>query len=47
MNLPTFIVAAVITAIVLAIVLTGIRNRKAGKGGCSCGGDCGSCSGCH
>ena len=47
MNLPTFLVAAVIAAIVLAIVVTGIRNKKAGKGGCACGGDCGSCRGCH
>ena len=48
MNRPTFLIAAVIAVIFLAIVITGIRNKKAGKGGCSCGGNCGSCgAGCH
>ncbi len=48
MNLPTFIGAGVVLAIFLAIVITGIRNKKAGKGGCSCGGSCSSCGGgCH
>lgn len=48
MNLPTLIVAAVIAVIFLSIVITGIRNKKAGKGGCSCGGNCANCgAGCH
>ena len=38
---PTIIVAAIVAAVFLAIVITGIRNRKKGKGSCSCG-----CSGC-
>lgn len=41
MNIPTIIVAAIIAVIFLSIVITGIRNKKKGKGGCSCG-----CSGC-
>ena len=32
----------------VAIVVKGIYNRRHGKGGCSCGGDCGACGGgCH
>lgn len=40
-NLPTVIIAAVIAIVFIAIVIRGIRQRKQGKGGCSCG--CGSC----
>ena len=43
MNLPTFIVAAIVAILFLAIVVKGIQNKKNGKGGCSCGGSCGSC----
>ncbi len=38
---PTIIVAAIVAAVFLAIVVTGIRNKKKGKSSCSCG-----CSGC-
>ena len=38
---PTLIVAAIVAAVFLAIIITGIRNKKKGKGSCSCG-----CSGC-
>ena len=41
MNVPTLIGALII----LAIVGRGIYNRKHGKSGCSCGGDCDCCSG--
>lgn len=48
MNLPTIIIALVVLSIFVAIVARGVHNRKKGKGGCSCGGDCGSCGGsCH
>lgn len=48
MNLPTLIVGLIVFGIFFAIVITGIRNKKAGKGGCSCGSNCSSCSGgCH
>lgn len=48
MNLPTIIIGLVVLAIFVAIVARGVHNRKNGKGGCSCGGDCASCGGsCH
>ncbi len=48
MNLPTIIIGLVVLGIFVAIVARGIHNRKNGKGGCSCGSDCGACGGsCH
>ena len=42
MNLPTIIAATVVVAILLAIIVSGIRNRKKGKSACaSC--NCSSC----
>ena len=43
MNWPTILIAAAIAGIVAAIIIVAIRNKKKGKGGCSCGGECGSC----
>lgn len=40
-NLATIIVALIILAIVAAIIIVRIRDKKAGKSSCSCG-----CSGC-
>lgn len=45
MNLPTIIVAALLAVVLLAIVAFSIKKK--GKGGCSCGGNCGSCDHCH
>ena len=45
MNVPTLIGALIILVIFVAIVGHGIYNRKHGKSGCSCGGDCDCCSG--
>lgn len=46
--LPTILVATIVAAIFLAIVITGIRNRKKGKHSCSCGcGGCGMKDMCH
>ena len=46
-NAPTVILALLILAAFVAIVVRGVRRRKQG-GGCSCGGNCGCCSGaCH
>ena len=42
MDWPTILVSALIAGIVAAIIICGIRNKKKGKGGCSCG----SCGGC-
>ncbi len=47
MNLPTFLVAAVVAAIFVAIIVRGIKNHKEGKSSCACGGDCAHCKGCH
>lgn len=47
-NLPTVIGAVIVFGIVLLIIFRGIKNKKAGKGGCGC--DCENCSGsdlCH
>ena len=44
MNAPTIIVGLIVLAVFAAIVGKGIYNRR---GGCSCGGDCGSCGACH
>ena len=37
----------IVLVVFAAIVGKGIYNRRHGKGGCSCGGDCGACGGCH
>ncbi|MCI6925805.1 FeoB-associated Cys-rich membrane protein [Butyricicoccus porcorum] len=50
MNLATFLVAALVAAVFLAIVISGIRKRKNGGSSCSCGGSCGGCGmadACH
>ena len=48
MNIPTIIIALLILAAFVAIIAKGIYRWKNGKGGCACGGDCGSCGGsCH
>lgn len=47
MNAPTIIAALIVLVVFAAIVGKGIYNRHHGKGGCSCGGDCGACGGCH
>ncbi|MBR3988833.1 MAG: FeoB-associated Cys-rich membrane protein [Clostridia bacterium] len=41
MNWQTWVVLGVIAVIFLAVVITGIINKKKGKHSCSCG-----CSGC-
>ena len=45
-NLATIIVALVILAAVVFVIRKMIRDKKRGKGGCSCGSDCGSCGAC-
>ncbi|SFP88044.1 hypothetical protein SAMN05216343_11712 [Oscillibacter sp. PC13] len=47
MNLPTLIGTLLVLAVFGTIVGRGIYNHKHGKRGCSCGGDCGSCSACR
>ncbi|MBQ4088834.1 MAG: FeoB-associated Cys-rich membrane protein [Clostridia bacterium] len=46
--MATWIVGGVLLVVVCAIIRKMIKDKRAGKGGCSCGGDCGHCSGgCH
>ena len=46
-NLATIVVSLIVLAIVSLVVWKMVRDKKRGKGGCSCGGDCGACGGCH
>ncbi len=41
-NIATLIVCAVLIALVAAVIVFMIRNRKKGRGSCPCG----SCGGC-
>ena len=41
-NIGTIIVCAVLAAIVVAVIVTMVRNRKKGKSSCGCG--CSACS---
>ena len=46
----TIIIASIIIIGVVAVIVADIRNKKKGKGSCSCGGSCGSCGmngSCH
>ena len=48
MNLPTILIGLLVLAVFAAIVARGVYNKKHGRSGCSCGGDCGACGGsCH
>ena len=44
-TLWTILIAAALAALGVLAVRSLIRERK--KGGCSCGGDCSRCRGCH
>ena len=47
-NLSTILISLAILAVFVAIVAKGVYNRRHHKGGCSCGGSCGTCgAGCH
>ena len=45
-NLATIIVALVLLAVVVLVIRKMIRDKRQGKGSCSCGGSCGSCGAC-
>lgn len=47
MNLPTILIGLLVLAVFTAIVARGLYNKKRGRGGCSCGGGCGSCHACR
>ncbi|MGN8898145.1 FeoB-associated Cys-rich membrane protein [Flavonifractor sp. HCP28S3_F3] len=41
--MPSILIGLAIAAICAAIIARGIHNKRRGRGGCSCGGSCGSC----
>ena len=43
--MATWLVGGSLAVIVGAVVFKMIRDKRAGKGGCSC--NCAGCSGCH
>jgi len=47
MNLPTAIIGLLVLALFTAVLVKLVRDKKNGKGGCSCGGDCAGCGACH
>lgn len=42
----SIIVAIVITLIVFLVIRSMLKDKKNGKGSCSCGGSCDSCGAC-
>ena len=44
--MATLIVGGVLALIVAAVIVKMIRDKRAGRGACSCGGDCGTCGCC-
>lgn len=45
--MATAIVGGALVIIVGLVIFKMIRDKKNGKSGCSCGGDCERCKGCH
>ncbi len=46
MNLPSVIIGLLVLGLFAAVVVKLIRDKKRGKGGCSCG-DCSHCGACR
>ena len=44
--MATWIVGAALALIVAAVIAKMIRDKRAGRGACGCGGDCGACGCC-
>ncbi len=44
--MATWIVGGALALLVAALVWKMIRDRRAGRGACSCGGDCSRCNAC-
>ena len=44
--MATWIIGILLALVVCMIVLKMIKDRRSGKGGCSCGGGCSGCHGC-
>ncbi len=47
MNLPSVIIGLLVLGLFAAVVIKLIRDKKRGKGGCSCGGNCSQCGACR
>lgn len=45
--MATWLVGGALALIVAAVIVKMVRDKKSGKGSCSCGGDCSRCKGCH
>ena len=45
--MATWIIGGILLLAVTGIVIKMVRDHRAGKGVCSCGGDCTKCRGCH
>lgn len=45
--MATWIIGGMLLLAVAAIIVKMVRDRRAGKGVCSCGGDCSKCRGCN
>ncbi len=41
--MPTIIVGSLVAIMFVAIIVNEVKKKKSGKGGCSCGGNCGAC----
>ncbi|MGN0647010.1 MAG: FeoB-associated Cys-rich membrane protein [Oscillospiraceae bacterium] len=48
MNWQSWLTLAILAAILTAIIVRWIYNKRNGKSSCGCGGNCGACGmGCH
>ena len=45
--MASWIVGGVVLLVVVAVIAKMIKDKKAGKSSCSCGGDCSKCKHCH
>ena len=47
-NLGTIVIALILFAVVTAVIVSMVRNRKKGKSSCGCDcAHCGCCGSCH
>ncbi len=46
-NAATIVISLVLLAAVCLIVRKLVKDKKSGKGGCSCGGNCAACGACR
>ena len=46
-NAANIVISLVLLAVVCLIVRKLVKDKKSGRGGCSCGGDCAGCGACR